>query len=67
MFDGFVEEDLTPEEERACELECEVRHIQKKYGDDWVKYYPYHLDKDYDDEYGNPYDYGMGGDNEDDW
>lgn len=62
----FVEEDLTPEEERARELEIEVRHIKRKYGDDWMKYYPYHLDPDYDDEYGNSYDYGLGDFEEDD-
>lgn len=70
LFEGFVEEDLTREEARARDLEFEVRHIKKKYGDDWMKYYPYHLDKSYDDEYGNPYDYGMGSDDEedrDDW
>jgi hypothetical protein len=47
----------------------EVQHIKRKYGDDWVKYFPYHLDKNYDDEYGNPYDYGFSDDeeDEDDW
>ncbi len=55
---NFILEDLTPEEERKRELEMELRHIQKKYDDDWMKYYPYHLDPDYDDENGNPYDYG---------
>jgi hypothetical protein len=66
----FIDEDLTPEEERARALECELWHIQRKYGDDWMKYYPYHLDPAYDDEYGNPYDYGFGDDDdeeEDDW
>jgi hypothetical protein len=70
LFEGMIEEDLSPEEERARDLEFEVRHIQKKYGDEWMKYYPYHLDKDYDDEYGNPHDYGMGSNDEeegDDW
>jgi hypothetical protein len=66
LFKDMVDEDLTPEEERARALEIEVQHIQRKYGEDWMKYYPYHLDKDYDDEYGNPYDYGMGADDEDD-
>lgn len=69
FFSGFVDEELTPEEERARALEFEIRHIQRKYGDDWMKYYPYHLDKNYDDEYGNPYDYGWGDeeDDDDDW
>ena len=65
LFKDMVDEDLSPEEERARELEFEIRHIQKKYGDDWMKYYPYHLDKNYDDENGNPYDYGFGDDDED--
>lgn len=60
LFSGFIDEDLSAEEERARELEIEVRHIKRKYGDDWMKYYPYHLDKNYDDENGNPYDYGFG-------
>ena len=68
MFADCVDEDLTPEEERARELDIEVRHIKKKYGSDWMKYYPYHLDPEFDDDYGNPYDYGFGdGDEEDDW
>lgn len=67
-----IEEDLTPEEERERMLDIEVRHIQRKYGSDWMKYYPYHLDPDYDDEDGNPYDYGFGSlrddeDDDDDW
>lgn len=65
-----IDENLTPEEERARALEIEVQHIRRKYGDDWMKYYPYHLDKNYDDENGNPYDYGFGKDDEDeedDW
>jgi hypothetical protein len=66
LFADMVDEQLTPEEERARELEWEVRHIQKKYGDDWMKYYPYHLDKDYDDADGNPHDYGFGKDDEED-
>lgn len=63
-----IVEELTPEEERARELDIEIRHIQRKYGDDWMKYYPYHLDPEYDDESGNPYDYGFGSfeDNDDD-
>ncbi len=70
MFKDMVYEDLTPEEERKRDLEFEVQHIKKKYGDDWMKYYPYHLDPQYDDENGNPHDYGFGeGDEEDkdDW
>lgn len=70
LFEGFEEENLTPEEERERELACEILHIQKKYGDDWMKYYPYHLDKAYDDEYGNPYNYGFEEDDdkdEDNW
>lgn len=59
LCSGFIDEDLSPEEERARELEIEIRHIKRKYGDDWMKYYPYHLDKNYDDENGNPYDYGF--------
>ena len=69
LFADCIEEDLTPEEERARALEFEIRHIKRKYGDDWFRYYPYHLDKDYDDEYGNPYNYGFDDDeeDEDDW
>jgi len=69
FFAGLVEENLTPEEERTRALEIEVRHIKKKYGDDWMKYYPYHLDKTYDDENGNPHDYGFKDDDEeeDEW
>lgn len=67
LFSGFSNEERTPEEERAMELECEIRHLKNKYGDEWMKYYPYHLDPEYDDEDGNPHDYGLGfGDNEDD-
>ena len=67
---GFVDEDLSPEEERARYLEIEVAHLKKKYGEDWEKCYPYHLDPEYDDEHGNPYDYGFGQPDEpdpDDW
>lgn len=70
LFKDMIDEELTPEEERRRELEIEVQHIKRKYGDDWMKYYPYHLDAAYDDEYGNPYDYGFGedeDDDEDDW
>ena len=65
FFKDMNDEDVTPEEERARALEIEVNHIQKKYGVDWMKYYPYHLDKNYDDENGNPYDYGE--DEDDNW
>ena len=70
LFSDFIDEDLTPEEERARELQWEIERIQKKYDDDWMKYYPYHLDKNYDDENGNPHNYGFGkdkGEDEDDW
>lgn len=71
LFSNFSDEQLSAEEERARELEIEVSHIKRKYGDDWKKYYPYHLDPDYDDESGNPYDYGFGDgydeDDPDDW
>ena len=73
LFKDMIDEDLSPEEERARALEIEVQHIKRKYGDDWMKYYPYHLDKNYDDETGNPYDYGFGDegfddeDDNDDW
>lgn len=67
LFAGFSDEELSPKEERARELEMEISHIKCKYGDDWRKYYPYHLDPDYDDESGNSYDYGYGKDDEDDW
>jgi hypothetical protein len=66
LFKDMVDEDLTPQEERAKILEIEVQHIKRKYGADWMKYYPYHLDKEYDDENGNPYDYGFGEDEDDD-
>jgi len=66
LLKGMIDEDLTPEEERARALDFEIRHIQRKYGDEWMKYYPYHLDPEYDDEYGNPYDYGFGDEDEED-
>jgi hypothetical protein len=47
-------------------LEIEIRHIKRKYDDDWMKYYPYHLDPNYDDENGNPYNYGVGDEDEED-
>jgi hypothetical protein len=70
LFANFEDDDLTPEEERARALEIEVDHLQKKYGRDWKKYYPYHLDPEYDDENGNPSDYGVGKESDvddDDW
>lgn len=67
LFAGFIDEELSAEEERARELEIEVEHLKKKHGDDWMKYYPYHLDQTYDDENGNPFDYGFGfGEDEED-
>ena len=65
FFKDMVDEDLSPEEERSRALKIEVNHIQKKYGDSWMKYYPYHLDKNYDDKNGNPYNYGFGENDED--
>lgn len=65
LLSGFEEDTRSPEEIRAAELDIEVNHIKRKYGDGWMKYYPYHLDPDYDDENGNPYNYGFG-DTEDD-
>ncbi len=64
FFLPCIDEELTPEEERARALEMEVQYIRRKYEDDWMKYYPYHLDKDYDDEKGKPFNYGV--DDEDD-
>jgi hypothetical protein len=66
LFKDFVDEDFSPEEERARMLEMEIQYLQRKYDDDWMKYYPYHLDADYDDEYGNPYDYGFDDEEDDD-
>jgi hypothetical protein len=65
LFSGLIDEELSPEEERARELEIEIKHLKKKYGDDWMKYYPYHLDKNHDDEKGNPHNYGFDDDDED--
>ncbi len=65
LFSGFVDEKLGPDEERARELELEIKHLKRKYADDWMKYYPYHLDKNYDDENGNPYNYGFDDEEED--
>jgi hypothetical protein len=64
LFAGFSNEERSPEEERASELEIEIKHLKRKYDDEWMKYYPYHLDKNFDDENGNPYNYGAGDDNE---
>jgi hypothetical protein len=64
LFANCIDEELTPEEERARMLEIEIKHLKRKYDDDWMKYYPYHLDKEYDDENENPYNYG-GDDDED--
>ena len=66
MFADFIDEELTPEEERKRALELEVQHIKRKYGDRWMKYYPYYLDENYDDENGNPYNYGFDDNEEDD-
>lgn len=59
FFSGFLDEKLSVEEERARYLEIEVKHLKRKYDDEWMKYYPYHLDANYDDENGNPYNYGF--------
>ena len=66
LFKDMVDDELTPDEERARQLDFEIRHIKKKYEDDWMKYYPYHLDKDYDDENGNPYNYRFDVDDDED-
>ncbi|MES2848522.1 MAG: hypothetical protein V4685_05670 [Bacteroidota bacterium] len=66
LFADMIDEELTPEEERARMLEIEVQHIKRKYDDEWMKYYPYHLDKEYDDENGNPYNYGFEDEKDDD-
>jgi hypothetical protein len=57
-FSDFIDEHLSPREERARALEIEIQHLKRKYGDGWMRHYPYHLDKEYDDE-GNPHNYGM--------
>jgi hypothetical protein len=57
LFKDIVHEDLSPEEERRQPLDCEITHLRRRHGDDWMKYYPYHLDPEYDED-GNPYDYG---------
>ena len=66
LFKDCIDEDLSPKEERARVLEIEVQHIKRKYGDDWMKYYPYHLDATYDDEQGNPYNYDFDEEEEND-
>ncbi len=68
LFSGFTDEEISPEEERAIHLEIEIKHLKVKYGEEWMKYYPYHLDANYDDGNGNPYNYGFedGNDEEDD-
>ena len=66
LFADFEDEDLSPEEDRRRALDIEIRHLKRKYDDDWMKYYPYHLDPDYDDEKGNPYDYGIGDEDDED-
>jgi hypothetical protein len=65
LFFGFIDEELTPDEERARELEIEINHLKRKYGNQWIKYYPYHLNASYDDENGNLYDYGLGEEEDD--
>ncbi len=70
LFSGFIDEELSPEEERARQLECEITHLKRKHDGDWMKYYPYHLDANYDDENGNPHNYCFGDEDEDegnDW
>lgn len=49
IFSDFENEKLTLAEERSRTLEIEIRHLKRKYDDDWMKYYPYHLYPDYDD------------------
>lgn len=66
LFADFTDEELTPKEERRRALEIEINYIKRKYGEDWMKYYPYHLDANYDDEKGNPYDYGFEDEDEED-
>jgi hypothetical protein len=66
LLSGDNDEYLTPDEERIIELEITVEAIKRKYGDDWLKYYPYHLDPIFDDDDGNPWDYGMGNEEDSD-
>ena len=70
FFFGFTDKEQSPEEERAMHLEIEIKHLKRKYDDDWLKYYPYHLDANYDDENGNQGNYGFEDEDEeddDDW
>ena len=68
LFAGYVDEELSPEEERARALEMEIEHLQRKYGGDWMKYYPYHLDATYDDsDESSPDDSFDDEDEADDW
>jgi hypothetical protein len=54
LFAGFVDDELSPEEEQAIDLEMEIKHLKQKYGDDWKKYHPFYLDPDNSDESANP-------------
>lgn len=65
LFSEFSDEELSPEEERVGELEIEIKHLKRKYGREWMKYYPYHLDKNYDDENGNAQNFGLDDEDED--
>ena len=66
LFSGMIDEELSPEEERARVLEIEINHLKRKHGREWMKYYPYYLDKNYDDENGNNGNYDFGDEDEDD-
>lgn len=66
LFSGFIDEELSTEEERARELEIEIDHLKRKHGSDWMKYYPYHLDANFDDEMGNSPNSGFGNDEPED-
>jgi hypothetical protein len=65
IFKDMIHEEF--EQDRKQQLNIEINHIKRKYGDDWMKYYPYHLDENYDDENGNPYNYGFGDSDDDQW
>lgn len=65
LFAGFSDGELSPEEERARELEIEIEHLKRKHGTDWMKYYPYHLDPNEDDKKGSLGD--LDEDDPDDW
>lgn len=56
LFSQFEEEEPMSDEERARALEIEIQHLKRKYGDEWMRYYPYDLDPDYDDEGADDYD-----------